>query len=121
MENRSIRRAIECRINNAINQAGVMLACDRADPSNLVIAHSYSLKSVRTQSRDDEGPIMVNKAPDPISFENASDLFNSIQEKLNDPRFAIYAPVAYENPVERRELRNKIKEPILKALEDFQP
>jgi hypothetical protein len=31
------------------------------------------------------------------------DLF---QEKLNDPRFAIYAPVAYENPVERRELMN---------------
>jgi hypothetical protein len=56
-----------------------------------------------------------------LKFENASDLFNSIQEKLNDPRFAIFVPVAYENPVERRELRNKIKEPILKVLEDIQP
>jgi hypothetical protein len=118
-ENRPVRRELETRIAAVLREAGVRLECGLEDPSKLVIAHSYSLKSVRTQSRNDEGPIMVHAVPNPTPFDQASDLFNSIQEKLNDPHFAVYAPVAYENPVERRQLQSKIKEPIIGSLEDF--
>jgi hypothetical protein len=103
----------------AIGEAGVKLDCGLADPSNLVIAHSYSLKSVRAQSRNDEGSIMVHTVPNPTPFEEESDLFKSINEKLNDPNFDVYAPVAYENPGERRKLYNQVKEPITRCLEGF--
>jgi hypothetical protein len=33
---------------------------------------------------------------EPIRFEQASELFNSIQDELNDPHFAVCAPVADE-------------------------
>lgn len=118
-ENRDSRRELETRLAAAIVGSGVELDCKLKDPSKLLIAHSYSLKSVRAQSRNDEAPIMVHEVPEPIPFEQASDLFNSIQDKLNDPHFAVYAPVAYENPVERRQLQQKVKDPILRCLEDF--
>jgi hypothetical protein len=84
-----------------------------------VIAHSYSLKSVRAQSRNDEGSIMVNTVPAPTPFEEFSVLFKSINEKLNDPRFAVYAPIVYDNPAERRCMQNKVREVMFKCLEDF--
>jgi HD superfamily phosphohydrolase len=118
-ENREARRDLEQRLAGAILEAGVKFECRLQDPSKLLIGHAYSLKSVRAQSRNDEAPIMVHEVPDPVPFEQASDLFNSIQERLNDPHFAVYAPVAYENPVERERLKQKVKEPIIRCLEDF--
>jgi hypothetical protein len=119
MDNRPVRRALEISIAAAIQEAGVALDCNLEDPSNLVIAHSYSLKSVRAQSRNDEGSIMVHTIPAPTPFEEESVLFKSINEKLNDPHFAVYAPVAYENPAERRTLQANAKEAIMRCLEAF--
>jgi hypothetical protein len=62
---------------------------------------------------------MIHTVPDPTPFEEESDLFRSINEKMNDPHFAVYAPVVYHSPGERRELHNKIKEPIVRCLEGF--
>ena len=118
-QNRTLRRLLEQRIAATIEGAGVKLNCGAADPSNMVIANSYTLKSVRAQSRNDEGPILVRKGTALTTFEEESDLFRSINEKLVDPRFAIYAPVDYENPTERRELQNKLWEPILECLKGF--
>lgn len=117
--NRSARRELECRIAEVIQKAGVPLDCKLKDPTNLVVAHSFSLKSARAQSRNDEGSIMIHTVPDPTPFEEESDLFRSINEKMNDPHFAVYAPVVYHSPGERRELHNKIKEPIVRCLEGF--
>jgi HD superfamily phosphohydrolase len=117
--NRSARRELECRIADVIQKAGVPLDCKLKDPANLVVAHSFSLKSARAQSRNDEGSIMIHTVPDPTPFEEESDLFRSINEKMNDPHFAVYAPVVYHSPGERRELHNKIKEPIVRCLEGF--
>ena len=55
-----------------------------------------------------------------LTSEEESDLFRSINEKMNDPHFAVYAPVLHQNPGERRDLQNKIKEPILRCLEGFE-
>jgi HD superfamily phosphohydrolase len=116
-ENKELRRKLELEIAGCLEAAGVALHSALKDPSHLVIVHSYSLKSARTQSRNDEGSIMVHTAPNPAPFEEESDLFKSINEKLNDPHFSVYAPVGYENPGERRELMSRIKEPILRCLE----
>ena len=118
-KNRKERRSLEEKITTVVHEAGVRLNCKLGDPSNLVIANSYTLKSVRAQSRNDEGPILVRKGKQLTTFEEESDLFRSINEKLVDPRFAIYAPVDYENPTERRALQIKLQEPILKCLEGF--
>lgn len=117
--NRTARRELERRIAEVIQQAGMPLDCKLKDPSNLVVAHSFSLKSARAQSRNDEGSIMIHTVPDPTPFEEESDLFRSINEKMNDPHFAVYAPVAYHTPGERRQLISKIKEPIVQCLEGF--
>jgi len=118
-QSRKLRRSLEQKLAATIEGAGVKLNCGAADPSNMVIANSYTLKSVRAQSRNDEGPILVRKGTALTTFEEESDLFRSINEKLVDPRFAIYAPVDYENPTERRALQNKLREPILECLKGF--
>ncbi len=118
LENRALRRTLERNLAAVMIDAGVKFDSTLKDPSNLVIAHSYSLKSVRAQSRNDEGSIMVHTVPNPTPFEEESDLFKSINEKLNDPHFSVYAPVAYENPAERRDLFNRVKDPILRCLEE---
>ncbi len=117
-ENRELRRELESRVAASLQAAGVTLDSALKDTSNLVIVHSYSLKSARAQSRNDEGSIMVHTAPNPTPFEEESDLFKSINEKLNDPHFSVYAPIAYNSPGERREMMSRIKELILRCLED---
>lgn len=117
--NRAARRELERCLAEAIQTAGVPLDCAMNDPSTLVVAHSFSLKSARAQSRNDEGSIMIHTVPDPTPFEDESDLFRSINEKMNDPHFAVYAPVVYRNPGERREMHSKIKKPILECLKGF--
>lgn len=117
--NRPRRRELESKLSAAIREAGVEFNSTLPDPSHLLIAHSYSLKSARAQSRNDEGSIMVHTTPNPTPFEEESDLFKSITEKLNDPHFSVYAPVSYENPGERRAMVSRIKEPILRCLEGF--
>jgi len=84
-----------------------------------VIVNSFTLKSVRVQSRDDEGPILVTKGAEKTTFEEASDLFRSIDEKMVRPQFAIYAPVEYDNPTERRSMTVKLHEPIVQCLREF--
>jgi HD superfamily phosphohydrolase len=118
-KNRELRRDLERRIATVIHNAGFRLATSCADPSHLVIVHAYTLKSVRVQSRDDEGPILVRKGSRTMTFEEASVLFTSINEKMVRPQFAIYAPVRYDNPAERRNMQNKLREPILECLTTF--
>jgi HD superfamily phosphohydrolase len=117
--NRELRRDLERRIAAVIQNAGFRLVTSCDDPSHLVIAHAYTLKSVRVQSRDDEGPILVRKGSRTMTFEEASVLFTSINEKMVRPQFAIYAPVRYDNPAERRNMQNKLREPILECLTTF--
>ncbi|MCX6633485.1 MAG: hypothetical protein NT090_00085 [Acidobacteria bacterium] len=102
-----------------IQDIGFTLKSGRKDASNLVVVNSFTLKSVREQSRDNEGPILVGEGADKTTFEEASDLFKSIDEKMVRPKFALYAPVEYDNPAERRSMQVKLKEPIRRCLEGF--
>lgn len=116
---REVRRALEQKLTAVIQDNGITLRCNCKDPSNLVTVNSFTLKSVRVQSRDDEGPILVRKGAEMTTFEEASDLFRSIDEKMVRPQFAIYAPVEYDNPAERRSMQVKLHDPILRCLDEF--
>jgi hypothetical protein len=118
-KNRELRRDLEKELASVIDGAGFPLKSNCGDASNLVIVNSYTLKSVRAQSRNDEGPILVRKGTDVTTCEEASDLFKSIDEKMVRPHFALYAPVEYRNPAERRAMQAKLREPILNCLEGF--
>jgi HD superfamily phosphohydrolase len=118
-KHRELRRSLEQRLAAVIQESGFTLKSRRNDASHLVVVNSFTLKSVREQSRDDEGPILVRKGADKTTFEEASDLFKSIDEKMVRPQFALYAPVDYDNPAERRSMQVKLREPILRCLEGF--
>jgi HD superfamily phosphohydrolase len=118
-KHRELRRSLEQRLAAVIQESGFTLKSRRNDASHLVVVNSFTLKSVREQSRDDEGPILVRKGADKTTFEEASDLFKSIDEKMVRPQFALCAPVDYDNPAERRSMQVKLREPILRCLEGF--
>jgi HD superfamily phosphohydrolase len=84
-----------------------------------VIVNSYKLKSVREQSRNNEGPILVDLIPNPKMFEQESTLFRSIDEKLSEAYVEVYAPVRYDSPVEKRKLLMALDRPITDILTEF--
>lgn len=85
------------------------------DP-NLVICHSYLIKSVKEQSQNDVTSIQVDKRPNPVPLEDESILFKSIDERLNDAFVEVYAPVQYDRPNERRRVLDKLRTPISEAI-----
>jgi HD superfamily phosphohydrolase len=110
------RKSIEEQIAASLQSSGVSLNSALPNPEKLVIIQDYSLKSVREQSRNDEGSIMIAGEP-PMPFEEASQLFRSIDEKLTTPHFAVYAPVSYDNPIEKKRLRFRAEKAIIACLE----
>jgi hypothetical protein len=59
------------------------------------------------------------KGAEKTTFEEASDLFRSIDEKMVRPQFAIYTPVDYDNAAERRSMKVKLRDSILQCLDKF--
>lgn len=87
---------------------------------DFVIVHTYSLKSVREQSRNNEGSILVyaHGAEHPGNFEEVSTVFNSINEELSEIYLDVYAPVCYDGDREKKELMNLLREPLLAVLRE---
>ena len=71
------------------------------DPK-LVIANKYTIRSVREQSRNSVGPIMVVKPGTKVTFEEESTLFRSINEAEKDEFIEVYAPVKFEDEKDKR-------------------
>jgi HD superfamily phosphohydrolase len=123
-ENREKRAELERKLWKVVSQtvnenSSCKLLCD-PDDSRLLIIHSYTIKSVRTQSRNDEASIPVDRRPKPPStFEEASMLFNSINEGLGQPFVDVYAPVGYEAPVNKRKLKKSLHDLISESITSF--
>lgn len=117
--NRQRRRELEIVLHEAIAGADARFDCELPDPSTLVIAHSYTIKSVKERSADDEGSILITRLPQPVPFEEESTLFRSISDQLNETVFEVYAPVRYETPAEGRELRKRLRTPVTSAIEGW--
>jgi len=114
---RNKRSQLEKSICSALHEVGIPMQTECCDSSNLLIVHNFSLKSVRAQSRNDEASIMVDQKPEPLPFEEASDLFKSINEKMAIAHFAVYAPVTFDNPVERKRVLDAAHKAIMLVLE----
>ncbi len=110
------RRELEQRLGEQIQNHARMIETPGNDSSRFVILHAYTLKSVKEESRNDEASILVNRTP-PVPFEDASTLFQSIDEKLSEAFVEVYAPVNYQTAAERRSIRSKLSGPITKILE----
>jgi HD superfamily phosphohydrolase len=110
------RRELEQLLNEEIQKHGHSVITPGSDPSRFVILHAYTLKSVKEESRNDEASILINPTH-PVPFEQASALFESIDDKLSEAFVEVYAPVAYQTPAERRALLGKLSGPITRILE----
>ncbi len=86
-------------------------------PAEHVILHRYGLKSVREQSRNEEGSILILGANGPRKFEDASTLFRSIDEKQNDQFVDVYAPYPFHSKLDQRKLSPRLDEDIATILE----
>jgi uncharacterized protein len=115
--NRQRRRDLERALYETMARAGARFDAEVADASTFVIAHSYTIKSVKEHSGDDEGPILITRLPRPVPFEEESTFFRSITDKLNETRFEVYAPVYYETAAEKRELKTRLRTPITATIE----
>lgn len=105
------RRRIEAKLAQVIGKH----YRQNVDP-RLVVLHSYTVRSVRTESRNDEEAIQIAKRPKPQPFEQASFLFRSIREGLAEAFVEVYAPVQWEDPAQKRRLRAALADDVLEVL-----
>jgi HD superfamily phosphohydrolase len=84
----------------------------------LVIVHGFNIQSVRTVSRNDESSITIAGTPEQTKqpFEEYSALFRSIKEGYTDGSVEVYAPITWETRADRRRIRDRLREPIQKAI-----
>jgi HD superfamily phosphohydrolase len=85
------------------------------DP-DLVIVHTFDIKSVRETSRNDEAGILVSTDPEPRSFTDESALFRSINEGYVEQFVEVYAPVDWA-PDEKNKIRRESREVIKDVIE----
>jgi HD superfamily phosphohydrolase len=85
------------------------------DP-DLVIVHTFDIKSVRETSRNEEAGILVSTDPEPRSFTDESALFRSINEGYVEQFVEVYAPVDWA-PEEKNKIRRESREVIKDLIE----
>ena len=78
--------------------------------SHFVVLNQFNIESVRTQSRNSEGSIMILKGRQPIPLEQESTLFRSIDESLKESHLECYAPVEYQDERQKRDITNRMQE-----------
>jgi len=61
--------------------------------------------------------ILSDDKKGPVKFEDVSTLFGSINEKENDRLIEVYAPLKFNDEVDKRKKRAKFFEGITKILE----
>ncbi len=88
--------------------------------SDFVIVHPFNIRSVREISRNDEARILVagEGGQEPKPFDDESTLFASINDRYTDEFVEVYAPVRWDSGTEKKTIRRKLKEPILKIIEE---
>jgi HD superfamily phosphohydrolase len=88
----------------------------RAVNSNYVIVKAFTIKSVREQSRNNEGSIIILSGSAPKKFEDESILFHSINEKEYTQFFEVYAPVTFDDDTDKKKKRAEFDKDIYEIL-----
>jgi uncharacterized protein len=97
-------------LSRVLGQRGVKVS------RHFVVLHPFSVESVRAQSRNSEGSIMILKGQRPIPLEQESTLFRSIDESLKEEHLECYAPVGYQDDKQKRDIQEKMRDFILALL-----
>ena len=105
-ENDTIRLRIEAALAEAITEHFKTAV----DPGEVII-HASGVRSVRTLSRNDEAAMLVRRST-PVSFEDESSLFRSINESISDGMVAVYAPVEWEDRTHRNRALRALAGPL---------
>jgi len=113
----SVAKEIERGVAEYLNRELNLTAGTEIDP-DLVIAHSYGIKSARESSRNDEEGILVDVKPAPQPFTEESTLFRSINEAYSDNFVVIFAPIDWPDAAGKGDLRAKWKEPVRKLIQE---
>ena len=103
------RRRLECEIAKIIQKRKPLRA---GLGPEAVIAHAFTIKSVRETSRNDEAAMMVVGGASPVPFDQESVLFASIDEKMEDSYCEVYAPVEWNSPTERAKVVADVREEV---------
>ena len=102
--------------------AGILSRQTEEQPrADFIIAHAYTIKSVRTTSRNDEAGIMVARHPRPRPFEDESALFASINEGYTEGYLDVYAPISWDPSTDKKRMRRELEKPIREAIENLCP
>ena len=113
----AVARKTECAVAEYLNRELELTGSSVIDP-DFVIAHSYGIKSARESSRNEEEAILVNVLPSPQPFTDESTLFRSINEAYADNFVVVFAPIAWQEPCKKNELRGKWEAPIRQIIQD---
>jgi len=84
----------------------------------LVIANKFTIQSVREQSRNSEGSILVLQGNTPDIFEEESLLFRSINEAEKDEFLEVYAPIVYKGDKDKKVRLREYSEQIEVLIEN---
>lgn len=86
-----------------------------------VIVNCFTIKSVREMSRDSEGEIIIVDRDESLKrFEKESTVFDSIDESLKDVNFEIYAPIEYDDQIDKNRKLTKMKDEIGRILQTME-
>lgn len=112
-KNEKLRKKIESSISQLISPHN-----DQA----YIIANTFKFNSVKEISGGNSEEKLIILTPEgiPTDFQNESNVFNSINESMNDVYFEVYAPVFYDTPVEKEKLLKKCKIEINRILKDLE-
>ncbi len=113
-ENISSRRKLETQLRDIV----FLKNTDNKTEADLII-NVYRTAPIHNPSDIGEGGILVDRAPMPISFEQESRLFNSLDEGLRTSFVDVYAAVKFDSDTGRRRLINSVEAQITEAIEEY--
>lgn len=86
------------------------------NPHNVIVI-VYGFKSVKEQSRNNEGSIIIIEGSRKTRFEETSTLFRSIDERQNEQFITVYAPIEFSSDLEKNRKRSEFEREIPEIIE----
>lgn len=109
------RDQVEDFIYQALKNTPHATINEEFDDPCFIIVNCYQTKDLREQSGDTEGEILVDQPDGPRTFNDISQIFQSMKTGLTETYLDVYAPVQYSTD-EKAHLLDSVRGPILNSL-----
>ena len=119
LESKDLRKQMESELAEVVRGRRKFGAGSDRFCGDSFIVHSYTIKSVRESSRNDDAGMMVAGPGNPKPFEEESTLFGSMDEKMNEAYCELYVPVEWESPTERKRECEALREKIFTCINEL--